>query len=78
MDVQFFPNPSSGSITLTNPKEEDFILRVYDNKGVIVHQQKINKQKEVLSLTLSSGVYTLSFETASKIAQEKWVVLNNN
>jgi hypothetical protein len=69
MNFMFYPNPATDMIHLSDEVGE---VIVYDAKGAIVMQERDPSQ--VLSLNLSSGVYTLEVMTDSNSKRFKLIV----
>lgn len=81
--INVFPNPASDIVKIfyTNPisgsLNQSQTLRIYDTKGKLIHQSKINLGGgfELNIAPLSSGVYWIQIETASgNIASRKIIV----
>jgi hypothetical protein len=72
--VTVYPNPSSGSITISNSQKIDE-LKVTDMLGNVVYETKGTDQKVVLHLE-SNGVYFISVISGKETSVKK-VVVNN-
>jgi len=60
--VNIYPNPASDKIYISNLKEDNISIKVYDIKGRIVLENNVSN-KEYLNISkLSKGVYQINFE----------------
>lgn len=71
--IGVFPNPTSGSLTLTGEALET--ITVYDMRGSAVYSRNMNFTKqEILDLgTLTPGVYTLCVKNAKGVHTERLI-----
>jgi|GEM_PF-6341200 len=54
----YYPNPSHGSITIENPKNEKQGLRISNELGQVVRYELLDSGKNTIDLTeMSSGIY---------------------
>lgn len=59
-DVNIFPNPTTGNITIKLPSSIDHInVNLFDISGRMIFQKKLNNQIEKLTIPGDSGVYIL-------------------
>ena len=63
--VNIYPNPASDKIYISNLKEDNISIKVYDIKGRLVLENKVSN-KEYLNISkLSKGVYQINFEASN-------------
>ena len=77
IEVNVFPNPSSGEITLTSPT--DFAIRsisVFDMKGVLIHSVRVVHESSYTMETdgLAAGIYLIRLQFDHGIAARQMVV----
>lgn len=67
-----YPNPSSGLINFvsTSPIES---FKIYSSDGKLVHNDSFN---EVLTLNLTPGVYSVTYESDNKLKTKRIVITN--
>ena len=70
---KLYPNPSSGSFTLTNPQLDERQIDIYTLSGELVSSH--NSESENFTLNLEAGVYWVKIEWDTGQAVEKVVVL---
>lgn len=77
-DWNIYPNPNKGIFTMINPSIDQQMLRVYDLRGVLVHQQQVQQGRTVLDFTfLQPGLYILQLEADGNASSHKKIVINN-
>jgi hypothetical protein len=68
LQVELFPNPSSGSITLSGDVSEIKEATIYDLKGIAVKQLAVSEINTEISLKeLKSGMYLLSLNGQTRV-----------
>jgi chitinase len=73
-----YPNPNKGIFTIVNPFLNPHLLRVYDVRGALIHQQYIPQGNTVLNFTfLRPGLYIMHLEAEGKTAAYKKVVIGD-
>lgn len=79
--IELFPNPNSGSFTLTiqNAKNENTCLSIMDQRGRIVHTEIIpllsGKNSSVIDLYgCASGIYTLRLVSSNGVVNKKIIL----
>ena len=60
--INIFPNPASEKIYISNLKEENTNVKIYDIKGSLVLEKKISDKKYLNISALLKGVYQIKFE----------------
>ena len=70
---EFFPNPSSGHLTINNPELSRGSLRVYNLTGSMVYQKdRLGSQESIDLRFLPKGLYVLRFNNyAAKLVLDK-------
>jgi PKD repeat protein len=74
LDLQLFPNPSTGSISIAGINKETQIV-IYDMNGKLL-QQHITQTDIHLDLPYRSGIYVVEVKQNEKIARSKVTLLN--
>ncbi|MCC6410115.1 MAG: T9SS type A sorting domain-containing protein [Saprospiraceae bacterium] len=70
------PNPNNGVFTLqSNSGNLEGILRVFDASGKMCFEKQINAASENLNLSLTNGIYLVSFVTPQGVSSKKMQVL---
>lgn len=72
-----FPNPSSGSITVTmdNRNNESFEAFIYNQEGKLIqHKTNVTRQEEFNLSGEASGIYLLQLKNDKKIISQKFVI----
>jgi hypothetical protein len=73
-----YPNPNNGNFTITNPSVNPHMLRMFDVRGALVHQQYVQQGNTLLNLTfLRPGMYILQLEGDGKAGTYKKVIVND-
>lgn len=73
--MQVYPNPSNGLVTLSFNDAANYIVKIYDVRGVCVINETITNLKSQLDLShLSDGVYFLNATGADKNFQQKLII----
>ncbi|MFN4233588.1 MAG: T9SS type A sorting domain-containing protein [Bacteroidia bacterium] len=73
--MQVYPNPSNGMVTINFSDAADYIVKIYDVRGVCVINESISTLKSQLDLShLSNGVYFLNASGADKNFQQKLII----
>lgn len=57
-----YPNPSTDKIYISNLKEDNTLIKIYDINGRLVLENKISNQEYLNISTLSKGIYQIKFE----------------
>ena len=60
--INIYPNPTKENVYVSNLKEDNVDLKIYDINGKIVMQQKISNKEYLNVSKLSNGIYQLTFE----------------
>jgi len=60
--INIYPNPASDKIYISNLKEDNISVKVYDIKGRLVLENKVSNKKYLNISKLSKGVYQIKFE----------------
>lgn len=75
--VFLFPNPSSGSVSITG-LTESCILSLYSISGSLVYQTMVQNQQEFSISALESGFYLWKIEAKNKSASGKLLMISSN
>jgi hypothetical protein len=73
-NINIFPNPSEGNVTLTNKETELTTIQIYDETGKIINSKIMPPGSTLQIADLPSGFYIIRFENKNKILTEKLVV----
>lgn len=74
IDVDIFPNPSSGSFTITTSETPNSI-QIYNSLGIVVNKVKTNSTTTDLDLTgMDAGIYYANVSLNGKTAIQKIVI----
>ena len=74
--LNLYPNPTSGSLTVSTAGLHGAILTVYDNIGRVVKQQTISLDKTALDMSgETEGMYIVSVKSQDAIATARIVVI---
>jgi hypothetical protein len=80
-DINIYPVPNDGqfNVSITTTSEESFLIRVYNNLGIMIHEEtKVqvdgSLQKVIDLRPVPDGVYTVIFENSQNQVVEKIVV----
>jgi len=57
-----YPNPASDKIYISNLKEDNIFIKIYDIKGRLVLENKVSNKEYLNISTLSKGIYQIKFE----------------
>ena len=57
-----YPNPATDKIYISNLKEDNTLIKIYDINGRLVLENKISNQEYLNISTLSKGIYQIKFE----------------
>ena len=57
-----YPNPATDKIFISNLKEDNTLIKVYDINGRLVLENKISNKEYLNISTLSKGIYQIKFE----------------
>ena len=60
--INIYPNPTSENIYISNLREENTIVKIYDIKGCLVLENKISDKQYLNTSRLSKGMYQIKFE----------------
>jgi len=60
--VNIYPNPASDKIYISNLKEDNISIKVYDIKGRLVLENKVSNKEYVNISHLSKGMYQIKFK----------------
>ena len=62
-EIQFiYPNPATDNIYISNLKEENTLVKIYDINGRLVLENKVSNKEYLNISTLSKGMYQVKFE----------------
>ena len=61
-NINVYPNPTNEKIFISNLKENNVTLKVFDISGKEVINKKVSNKEQVDLSQLSKGIYQLSFE----------------
>ena len=69
--IKFFPNPSEGQLNLIFPEYSDYLVGVYDLKGKLILDFKIDNSKQyLLDITsLEKGPYLINIKSLSSFKE---------
>ena len=69
--IKFFPNPSEGQLNLIFPEYSDYLVGVYDLKGKLILDFKIDNSKQyLLDITsLEKGLYLINIKSLSSFKE---------
>lgn len=71
MDIQIYPNPSRGTVSLTVP--ENSTIKIFDLSGRMVETHK-KSGEVVLNLSLENGIYIVQIESAGNTISRKLII----
>ena len=60
--INIFPNPVTDKVYISNLKEDNILLKIYDINGRLVLENKVSNKKHLNISNLSKGMYQLKFE----------------
>ena len=60
--VNIYPNPATDNIYISNLKEENTLVKIYDINGRLVLENKVSNKEYLNISTLSKGMYQIKFE----------------
>ena len=60
--INIYPNPAMDKIYISNLKEDNTLIKVYDINGRLVLENKISNKEYLNISTLSKGIYQIKFE----------------
>jgi hypothetical protein len=60
--INIFPNPASESIYISNLREENTIVKIYDIKGSLVLEKTVSDKQYLNISGISKGIYQVKFE----------------
>ena len=62
-ELQFiYPNPATDNIYISNLKEENTVVKIYDINGRLVLENKVSNKEYLNISTLAKGIYQIKFE----------------
>jgi hypothetical protein len=74
LDIQLFPNPTQGQLTICGDVNEKMIVSIYDLHGrLLIHNEHIFQKSLIDVSNLSAGTYLTKIETLSGVAFRKFV-----
>jgi hypothetical protein len=73
-DIKLYPNPSSGSFTLTYPFQNGDFVTLISSNGQVIDKKKIESNNTELTYQISSGLYTLQIQTQNQIISKKLII----
>lgn len=73
-DIKLYPNPSSGSFTLTYPFQNGDFVTLISSNGQVIDKKKIESNNTELTYQISSGLYTLQIQTQNQIISKKVII----
>ncbi len=68
-----FPNPSSGTLTITSLNEGDVEVNIYNTTGSVVLNTGITGNAAINVSKLAPGVYIAEIKTQYAVAMKRWV-----
>ncbi|MBA2612266.1 MAG: T9SS type A sorting domain-containing protein [Bacteroidetes bacterium] len=71
---EFYPNPASNKINITNINKSIFSLKIYNLDGCIVLEKKDIVTEEVDISSLSNGLYFIEISTYNFNKKEKLII----
>ncbi|MBP6412587.1 MAG: T9SS type A sorting domain-containing protein, partial [Bacteroidia bacterium] len=81
MDLQqnelvLYPNPTAGSITISNFNDQTELLVLHDFTGKVILSKKVDSESSMLLPNLENGVYLISaFDRSMKLQSRKKLVV---
>jgi len=60
--VNIYPNPATDNIYISNLKEDNTLVKIYDINGSLVLENKVSNKEYLNISNLSKGMYQLKFE----------------
>lgn len=76
-NLEIYPNPSNGEITISNPQSSNGDLRIYSIDGKRVFNSNINAETHNITIdltSLSKGIYIVKLQSGSNIYREKILI----
>ncbi|MBL7932157.1 MAG: T9SS type A sorting domain-containing protein, partial [Bacteroidia bacterium] len=73
-DVQIYPNPSSGLVTISNQSAESLNVKVYDMIGRELLKKQINGTQTLDLSNYANGTYIVRFEKGNKTLYKKLII----
>ncbi|CAA6829610.1 MAG: internalin, putative [uncultured Aureispira sp.] len=74
MQVHLYPNPTAGLVYLEQLEAKELQIKVFDNLGRIVLQEKSNDRQATLDLSqLAQGMYYINIQQDKKVSTHKVV-----
>jgi len=74
-EIQFiYPNPASENIYISNLKEPNALVKIYDVQGRLVLEEKISNNEHLNVSSFSKGMYQITFEGISWNETRKLIV----
>jgi len=62
LNFSLFPNPNNGEFNLDNPLDETVVMEIHTTSGQLICEMILSPGENILSTTLSKGIYLLSFK----------------
>ncbi|MDZ4822142.1 MAG: T9SS type A sorting domain-containing protein [Flavobacteriales bacterium] len=76
--IRLWPNPTaSGKVDITSSHEKILYIKVYDARGKLVGEQRVNALKAEVLLPTQRGTYLLEIKTEKETRVEKVVSMGN-
>ena len=72
--VSIFPNPSKGEVYVEHNYQGEATLNVFANDGKLVHSQTIHKNKQLIEVSLPTGLYQAQLSCDEEVTIIKLVV----
>jgi hypothetical protein len=80
-NINLYPNPSNGNLTLTwKPTSEASNIKIYNLLGRLILNQNINEGQQRLDLNMTkeaSGIYFIKLKVGNRFMRKKLIITNN-
>lgn len=75
-DISVYPNPTSGLVNILHKQLQAAVIKIFDNKGVIVYKNNYAKKREQVDLSaFSPGIYYIELLRDGKKTIRKVVLI---
>ena len=71
--VNIYPNPGTDKIYISNLKEDNILVKIYDITGRLVIENKASNKDYLNVSKLLKGIYKIKFEGSDWSEIRKWI-----